>query len=74
MFVGGIRKRHLLVFVLVVVGLVLSLVGVALFRGEQYVEAEWFRLVFYVSVLGSVVFAVLLAIGIAYLRKWRKRQ
>jgi len=74
MFVGGVRKRRLLVFVLLVVGLVLSLVGVALFRGEQYVEAESFRLIFYFSVLGSVVFAVLLAIGIIYLRRWKKRQ
>jgi len=74
MFIGGVKKRHLLVFVLLVVGLVLSLVGVALFRGEQHVEAESFRLVFYVSVLGSVVFAFLLAIGITYLRKWEKRQ
>ena len=74
MFVAGVRKRHFLVFVLLVVGSVLSLVGVALFRGEQHVEAEWFRLVFYVSVLGSVVFAVFLAIGMLYLRKWRKRE
>jgi len=74
MFVAGVRKRHFLVFVLLVVGSVLSLVGVALFRGEQHVEAEWFRLVFYVSVLGSVVFAVFLAIGMVYLRKWRKRE
>jgi len=74
MFVGGVEKRHLLVFLLLVAGLVLSLVGVALLRGEQYVEAESFRLVFYVSVSGSVVFAVFLAIGMMYLRKWRKRQ
>lgn len=74
MFVGGVSRRRLLVFVLLVVGLVLSLVGVALFRGEQHVEAEWFRLIFYVSVLGSVVFAVFLAIGIIYLRKWRKHR
>ena len=74
MFIGGVKKRHLLVFVLLVVGLVLSLVGVALFRGEQHVETESFRLIFYVSVLGSVVFAVLVAISITYLKKWKKRQ
>jgi len=74
MFIGGVKKRHLLVFILLVVGLVLSLVGVALFRGEQYVETESFRLIFYVSVLGSVVFAVLVAISITYLKKWKKRQ
>jgi len=73
-FIGGVKKRHLLVFVLLGVGLVLSLVGVALFRGEQHVETELFRLIFYVSLLGSVVFAVLLAIGITYLKKWRNRQ
>ena len=74
MFIGGVKKRHLLVFILLVVGLVLSLVGVALFRGEQHVETESFRLIFYVSVLGSVVFAVLVAISITYLKKWKKRQ
>jgi len=74
MFIGVVKKRHLLVFILLVVGLVLSLVGVALFRGEQYVETESFRLIFYVSVLGSVVFAVLVAISITYLKKWKKRQ
>jgi len=74
MFTGDVKKRHLLIFILLGVGLVLSLVGVALFRGEQYVETESFHLIFYVSVLGSVVFAVLLAISITLLRKWKKRQ
>jgi len=64
-----IKKRHLLLFILVVIGFVLSLIGVALYRGEQHPEVETFRLVFYFSLFGTIVFAILLAIGITYLLK-----
>jgi len=72
MITGKIKKRHLLLFILLVIGLVLSLVGIAFYRGEQYPEVETFRLVFYLSVLGTIVFAILLIIGMTYLLRWRR--
>jgi len=70
MITSKIKKRHLLLFTLLVIGLVLSLIGIAFYRGEQYPEVETFRLVFYFSIFGTIVFAILLAIGIAYLPRW----
>jgi uncharacterized membrane protein len=64
-----IKTRHWLVFVLLTVGLILSLVLLAYFGGEQQVNPEYFQAVFRLSILGSVVFAVLLIIGVFYLRK-----
>jgi hypothetical membrane protein len=72
MITSKIKKRHLLLSILLVVGLVLSLVGVALYRGEQHPDAETFRLVFYLSMLGTVVFAILLAIRITYSLRRKK--
>jgi len=72
MITGKIKKRHLLLFILLVIGLVLSLIGIAFYRGEQYPEIETFRLVFYLSVLGTIVFAILLIIGTTYLLRWRR--
>jgi len=51
----------------------LSLVGlavwIALSRGEQdQVNPENFQLVFSLSMLGSVIFSVLLAVGVLYIR------
>ena len=69
---GKIKKRHLLFFILLVIGLILSLISVALYMGEQHPEIETFRLVFYLSVFGTIVFAVLLVIAIMYLPRWRR--
>jgi len=72
MITDKIEKRHWVVFFLLALGLISSLVGVALFRGEQYqVVAEEFRWVFYISVLGTIIFAILLVIGVIYLKKSR---
>jgi predicted transporter len=54
-------------------GLILSLVWLAYFGGEQQVNPEYFQTMFTLSMLGSVVFAVLLIIGAFYLRKWARR-
>jgi len=72
MITSKIKKRHLLLFILLVIGLVLSLIGVALYRGEQHPEVETFRLVFYLSVFGTIVLGILLVIGITYLLRWRR--
>jgi len=72
MITGKIKKRHLLLFILLVTGLVLSLIGTAFYRGEQHPEVETFRLVFYLSVSGTIVFAILLIIGMTYLLRWRR--
>jgi hypothetical protein len=69
-----IKTRHWLLFILLTAGLILSLVGLALWRGEQnQVNAENFRLVFSLSILGSVIFGVLLVVGALYLRSLMKR-
>jgi uncharacterized membrane protein len=68
-----IRRSHWLFFVLSTVGLILSLVGVAMWRGEQQVNAENFRLTFSLSILGVVIFGVLLTVAALYLRRWTKR-
>jgi len=73
MITSKIKKRDLLLLILIVIGLILSLISVALYMGEQYPEIETFRLVFYFSIFGSIVFAILLAIAIMYLPKWRKK-
>jgi len=53
-----------------VVGFVLSLIGLALSRGEQYhVVAEEFRSVFYLSIFGTIIFGTSLIVGIMYLRR-----
>jgi len=72
MITGKIKKHHLLFFILLAICLVLSLIGVALYRGEQHPEVETFRLVFYFSVFGTIVFAILLVIGITYLLRWKR--
>jgi Tfp pilus assembly protein PilN len=56
-------------FVLLVAGLILSLVGVVVWRGEQQVDAENFRLAFSLSMLGAVIFGVLLIVAVLYLRR-----
>lgn len=69
MITNKIKTRHLFLLILLVVGLVLSLIGLALSSGEQYhVVAEEFRSVFYLSVFGTIIFTILLIIGIMYLR------
>jgi len=70
MITSKIKKRHLLLFTLLVIGLVLSLIGIAFYRGEQYPEIETFRSVFYLSVFGAIVFTILLVIGTTYLLRW----
>jgi len=72
MITSKIRKSHLLLFVLLVIGLVLSLIGVALSLGEQHPEVGTFRLVFHFSVFGTGAFAVLLAVGMIYFRRRRR--
>ena len=70
MIKSKIRTRDWFLFILLVVGLVLSLVGLALSRGEQYhVVAEEFRPVFYLSIFGTIIFGTSLIIGIRYLRR-----
>lgn len=70
MITNKIKTRHWSLFILFVVGLVLSLIGLALSRGEQYhVVAEEFRPVFYLSILGTIIFGVSLIIGIRHLRR-----
>lgn len=71
MITNKVKKRHLLLFSLLAVGLVLSLIGVALFRGEQHPQPEEFRLLFYLSILGTIIFAIFLALGITYLIRLR---
>jgi len=71
MITSKIKKSHLLLFILLVIGLVLSLIGVASFRGEQHPATEEFRLVFYLSVFGTIIFAILLVLGIIYLERLR---
>lgn len=72
MISNKVKKRHLILFILLVIVFVLSLVGVALYSGEQHPEPETFRLVFYLSVLGAIVFGISLIIGITYLLRLRK--
>jgi hypothetical protein len=70
MITNKIKNRHLFLFILIVTGLVLSLIGLALFRGEQYhVVAEEFLSVFYFSIFGTIIFGISFIIGIAYLRR-----
>jgi uncharacterized membrane protein len=72
-----IKTRHLLVFVLLTAVLILSLVGLAVWlaysRGEQQVNPEYFQAIFSLSMLGSVVFGVLLIVAALRLRKWMRR-
>ena len=66
-----IKTRHWFLFILLMVALVLFLVALALFMGEQYpVVAEEFRSVFRLSMLISVI---LLIIGIKLFGRWRRR-
>jgi len=70
MMTNKIKLRHWFLFILIVAGLVLSLIGLALFRGEQYhVAAEEFLSLFYLSIFGTIIFGISLIIGIAYLRR-----
>jgi len=70
MITNKIKTRNWFLFNLVVVGLVLSLIGLALFKGEQYhVVAEEFRSVFCLSIFGTIIFGISLMIGIMYLRR-----
>jgi len=75
MITSKIKKRHWFPFILLVVALVLFPIVLALSRGEQYhVVAEDFRSVFYLSVFGTIIFAISLTISIMYLRRWLKAQ
>ncbi|MEM3699307.1 MAG: hypothetical protein QXL57_00335 [Candidatus Bathyarchaeia archaeon] len=71
MIANKVKKRHLLLFSFLMVGLILFLIGIALFRSEQNPAPEEFRLIFYLSILGTVIFAVLLVVGIMYLGRLR---
>jgi uncharacterized membrane protein len=72
MITSKIKTRHWFLFILLAVGLVLSLIGLALSFGEQYhVVAEEFRLIFYLSVFGTIICAILLITGMMYLQRWR---
>lgn len=71
MITSKIKTRYWFLFILLAVGLVLSLVALALFMGEQYhVVAEEFRSVFRLSILVSII---LLIIGIKCFGRWRRR-
>jgi len=75
MITSKIKKRHWFIFILLIVALVLSLIGLAfalaLSMGEQYhVVAEEVQSVFYLSMLISIVLSI---IGIMYFEKWRRR-
>ena len=70
MITNKIKTRNWFLFILVVVGLVLSLIGLALFKGEQYqVVAKEFSSVFYLSIFGTIIFGTSLIVGIMYLRR-----
>jgi uncharacterized membrane protein len=70
-----VRTRHRLLLILLLVGLTLSLVGVAFWRGEQYeVEAGNFPPIFWLSMMATAVLGALLIVGALYLRKWMKHQ
>lgn len=72
MITRKIKARHWVVFILLSVGLISSLVVLTLLLGEQHhVTVEEFRLVFFISILATVVFAALLSIGIIYFRRLR---
>lgn len=71
MITSKIKTQHWVLFILLMVALVLSLVALALFMGEQYhVVAEEFRSVFRLSILVSII---LLIIGIKCFGRWRRR-
>jgi predicted transporter len=44
---------------------------VSLFGGQHNVVTGEFQIVFYLSLLGTVIFAVLLIIAGAYFKRWR---
>ena len=70
MITSKIKTRHRFLLILLVTGLVLSLIGLAFFRGEQYhVVAEEFLSVFHLSIFGTIILGISLIIGIAYLRR-----
>jgi len=71
MITSKIKTRHWFLFILLMVGLVLSLIGLALSIGEYYnVVAEEFQSIFNFSMIISVV---LLIVGIMYFERWRRR-
>ena len=71
MITSKIKTRHWFPFIVLVVALVLFPIVLALAMGEQYhVVPEEFQLVFYGSMVMSVV---LLIIGILYLERLRRK-
>jgi hypothetical protein len=68
-----IKKRQWLLFVFLTTGLILSLVGLAVWRGEQQVNPGYFQSMYILSMVGSVVFTALLVIGILYMSGWTRR-
>jgi TctA family transporter len=64
-----IRARDWFFLVLSIAGLVLSLVGIVIWRGEQQIDVEKFQLAFSLSILGTVIFGVLLIGAVLYLRR-----
>ena len=64
-----IRAHRWLFFFLSISGLILGLVGLAMWRGEQQVDAEKFQLAFSLSILGTVIFGVLLIVAVFYLKR-----
>jgi ABC-type spermidine/putrescine transport system permease subunit II len=76
MITSKIKKRHWFIFILLIVALVSSLIGLAfalaLSRGEQYhVVAEEVQSIFCFSMVMSVV---LLIIAIMFFERWRRRR
>lgn len=72
MITDKIKARHWFLLIVLVAALILLLISLALYMGEQYnVVAEEFQSVFTFSMVLS---AVLLIAGIIYLERYRERQ
>jgi hypothetical protein len=69
MITNKIKTRYWFLFIVLAVGFILCLIGLALSKGEQNVVAEEFRSVFYLSTFGTIILGISLIIGIAYLRR-----
>ncbi len=70
MLAAKIRARDWLLFILLAFGLIVSLVYLAFSLGEQYdVDSERFRLIFALSIVGAVVFSILLIPMTVFLKR-----
>jgi hypothetical protein len=66
-----IPRRQLILFFLLTIGLAISLIEIALWRGEQKVNPENFWNIFRLSLLGTVILGALLVMGALYL-SWKR--